>query len=146
ATNLLYHFPALFFVGQRLIDRAGEATPLSSSEFRGEMFSGEVPALIMHFTLASVAVAGGYLMHLAFRMRRHGRADDAQQAASWGARGAVGATLLQLPVGVWGLVPCPRPMQNELLGNSMLGLALFGMAMLTALWLTRELVSISMGE
>jgi hypothetical protein len=146
ATNLIYHFPPLFFVGQRLIDQPAEEGPLSSADFRASMYSGETPALIVHFGLASIAVAGLALAHLALRWRRLGRVDEADAVAVAGGRWALVPTLLQLPVGLWVLVSLPRPMQNELLGTSVLGLIVFGGALLSALWLSRELVSLAMGE
>lgn len=146
AANLLYHFPPLFFNGQKLLDRQGDPTPLSSADFRQMMFFSETLPLTVHFVIASVAVAGLALVHLALRWRRRGREQDAHWAAAAGSRWSLGATLLQLPVGLWTLVALPRSMQNELIGGNPLGLVVFASAMITALWLTRELVNLAMGE
>jgi len=146
ATNLLYHFPPLFFNGQRLLDSEADGGQLSSSEFRQLLVSGETPALTVHVVLASIAVAGLALSHLALRWGRTDRSDDAQWVAVAGARWSLGATLLQLPVGLWALVSLPTSMQNELVGNNPVGLGVFASGLLAALWLTRELVSISMGD
>jgi hypothetical protein len=146
STNLLYHFPALFFNGQRLLDVPDAAGELSSAEFRRMMYSGETPALIVHFTLASIAVAGLALAHLALRWQRLNRIADAQWVAVAGCRWSLVATLLQIPVGLWTLVALPWSMQNELLGSNPIGLIVFASALAAALWLARELVSVSMGE
>jgi hypothetical protein len=146
ATNLLYHFPTLFFNGQRLLDTGSNRGALSNAEFRTMLLTGETPALAVHVALASVAVAGLALAHLALRWERTGRNDDAQWVAISGARWALGATLLQLPVGLWVLVSLPTTMQNELVGSNPLGLVVFASGLVAALWLTRELVTISMGE
>ncbi len=146
ATNLMYHFPLLFFSGQRLLDQPTDSAPLTGAEIRSLMFSGEIPALTVHFIVASVAVAGLMLAHLALRWGRLGREEDARWAAVAGGRWALGATLLQLPVGLWTLVALPRPMQNELVGSNPVGLVLFASSMVAALWLTRELVNLALGE
>jgi hypothetical protein len=146
ATNLLYHFPPLFFNGQRLLDTGLYDGEVSSAEFRRLLLSGGTPALTVHVVLASIAVAGLALSHLALRWGRTGRSDDAQWVAVAGARWALGATLVQLPVGLWVLISLPTSMQNELVGNNTLGIVVFASGLVAALWLTRELVTISIGE
>src|SRR5437868_6877561 len=71
STNLLYHFPPLFLIAGKLADGSqpgGEA--VRGKLFIHEMLSGEVPSLWVHFTLASLAMAGMMLLGLALRMAR----------------------------------------------------------------------------
>jgi hypothetical protein len=147
STNLLYHFPALFAVAARLYDQGQTAGPtLRGAGFRELMRVGETPALIVHVALASVAVAGALLLGLAIAWQRRGEAKDAARLAVFGGRCALVPTLLQLPVGLWALAALAPQSQVQLLGGSATGILLFVAATVAALWLTRELAGVAMGE
>ena len=66
STNLLYHFPPLFLIAGKLAD-AQEASlePVGRKLFVQLMLEGEIPALWVHFTFASLAMAGIMLLGLA---------------------------------------------------------------------------------
>jgi hypothetical protein len=147
-TNLLYHFPTLFIVANKL-HAAGQ---ISGEAIRGAAFrdlagAGDTPALAMHVGLASVAVAAVTLLGLAlWLMRQSAELEDSRTLASWGGRWALAASLAQIPVGLWTLLKLPAGAQSRLLGGDPLGTGLLFAAMLAALWLLRELAAVSMGE
>jgi hypothetical protein len=147
STNLLYHFPILFSVAARLSD-AGQTTgePIRGAAFRKLMIVGETPAIAVHVTLASVAVAATMLLGLSLRWRRTGDEVGAYKVAVWGGRWALAASVLQLPVGLWTLVALSPAMQSRVLGDSSLGMVLFMLSIAAALWLTRELVNVALGD
>lgn len=147
-TNLLYHFPPLFAVAGKLYETeqtAGET--IRGAQFRHLAWSGEAPALTIHVVLASVAVAGVMLLGLALHWMRHDEPPaDISKVAVWGSRWALGASLVQLPVGLWTLTVLPADSQSGLMGNQLLGTTLFIAAMLAVFWLLRELASVALGE
>ena len=147
-TNLLYHFPALFLVARRLHDAGATAgATITPGLFRQEMIRGEVPALAVHFSLASLAVAGIMLLGLALRQRRRGGSDeDYERLCRWGGRIALVPTLLQLPVGLWVLTSLPAASQSRLMGSQLMATGCFLLSVFGALWLMRELAAIALGE
>jgi hypothetical protein len=147
STNLLYHFPILFSVAARLDDTgqtAGER--IGGADFRRLMVVGETPAMAVHVTLASVAVAATMLLGLSLRWRQTGDEAGAYKVALWGGRWALGASVLQLPVGLWTLIALTPDAQGRIMGNSALGMALFMLSLAAALWLIRELVNVALGD
>lgn len=152
ATNLLYHFPALFTVASRL--HAAENQPdavLKGAAFRSLMLAAETPALAVHVSLASLAVAG--LVVLRFAMRRPVGALSAGESSTDKVRLARHAgwwtlvpSLAQLPVGLWTLMRLSPAAQFQLLGHSTLGTLLLVGSLAAALWLINELVHITLGE
>lgn len=147
-TNLLYHFPALFLVARRLNDAGATAGPMiTPGLFRQEMIRGEVPALAVHFSLASLAIAGIMLLGLALREKRRGGSDeDYERLCRWGGRIALVPTLLQLPVGLWVLTSLPAATQSRLMGSQLMATGCFLLSVFGALWLMRELAAIALGE
>ena len=148
STNLLYHFPALFVVASKLYETGQTAgATIRGAQFRHLAWSGEAPALAIHVILASVAVAGVMLLGLALRWLRHDESPaDVAKVATWGSRWALGASLVQLPVGLWTLMALPAGTQSSLMGTHVLGTTLFIAAMLTMFWLLRELTGVALGE
>jgi hypothetical protein len=147
ALNLLYHFPPLFFIAQRLDALHSSGEPVTSAEFRQMMGQHEIPALMVHFALASAAVAGLMLMGLGPRWLRRGRSpEEVGKLTRAGAVWTLAPTVAQLPVGLWVLVTLPREMQNKLLGYDAAGIICFGLAMAAAVWMARELMSVAAGE
>lgn len=147
STNLLYHFPILFSVAARLYDRGlTSGAEIRGADFRQHMIVGETPALAVHVSLASVAVAGVLLLGWALRQQRRGDAASAARLAIWGGRWALAPTLAQLPVGLWTLATLSPTAQSQLTGESAAGLLLLIGSLTAALWLTRELASVAFGE
>ena len=141
ATNLLYHFPFLFIVANRLWMEglpAGRAS-IDAATFRQLMMAQDTPALAVHVMLASVAVSGLALAIMGLR-----QADT--RLIGWGGRWSLAATLLQLPVGLWILGTMPADLQPRVLGSDGLATVLFLVSAVVTLWLARELASLSLGE
>lgn len=146
ATNLLYHFPVLFAVAERL-QEAGETTGavLRGREFRGLIDRWTI-GLGLHVALASVAVSGAMLLVWARQMLARGDAETGGTIARWGGRWALAPSLMQLPLGLFMLSILPPGEQMRLMGGSGLGVLLFVGALGAAFWLMNDLAQISMGE
>jgi hypothetical protein len=152
-TNLLYHFPPLLMVATKLADGgfpveanipSGEIIP---RKFPPLMFYDEIPALTVHFALASVAMAGIMLLGLALRrLRSDEDPRGAKRIIVWGGWSALIATGLQLVVGLWLLAKTPPDMQSQLTGNSPLATICFGLSLALVIWLLRELADVTIGE
>ena len=141
ATNLLYHFPFLFIVANRVWMEGLPAghTSIDAATFRQLMMAQDTPALAVHVMLASVAVSGLVLAILGLQ-----QADS--RLIGWGGRWSLAATLVQLPVGLWILGTMPADLQSRVLGTDGFATALFLISVVATLWLARELASLSMGE
>ena len=134
--------PALFtLIGKASAGHEVATGTISSAMFRKLIVSGEVPAVTVHFLLASFAVAGGALM---FRHWRDWQASPLRTGI-WGGRIALVATLLQIPVGIWLTVSVPATAQQELLGGNLLSL-LFAASMLGVMWMLHQLAAVSFGD
>ena len=146
-TNLLYHFPPLFSVAARLhTAREIIGPPARGALFRQWMFSGETPPLSVHVALASIAMAGMILLVMACRWTKELIEAERARVAVWGAWWALGATLLQLPVGLWLLVMLPANVQTRLMGADTVATLAFLIAILAVLWLMRDLVNVALGD
>lgn len=141
ATNLLYHFPFLFIVANRLYMEglpAGRVT-VDAAVFRQLMVAGDTPALAVHVMLASIAVSGLALVIVGWRQA-------SVQLIRWGGRWSLAASLLQLPVGLWILGAMPADLPPRMLGSDGVVTTLFLISVIGTLWLARELAALSMGE
>ena len=153
STNLLYHFPPLLMVASKLAEGgfpddanipSGEIIP---RQFPRLMFYDEIPALTVHFALASVAMAGVMLFGLALRrLRSDEDPRGAKRIIAWGGWSALIATGLQLLVGLWLLATTPPDMQSQMLGNSWLPSVCFLVSLALVVWLLRELADVTIGE
>ena len=148
-TNMIYHFPPLFIV----LSKTMNTTPiqdLAMADFRSLVFSAEVLARWAHHFLAAVALAGCALMLLSkSSANQYDKSDSATGSKMYtvaGARIALLATLLQVPVGVWVLLKVPAAWRNNFLGEDLLTTALFALSILAAFGLLHFLVSISLGD
>jgi hypothetical protein len=148
STNLLYHFPPLFLIAGKLAQGVQQSTEsVQGKVFVQEMLSGEIPALWVHFSLASLAMAGIMLLGLALRMGRRGApAEDVSRVAIWGGYWGLVPSLVQLPVGLWVMSALSPGSQSRIMGSSGAATVCFLAGIVAALWLLRELVSIAMGE
>jgi hypothetical protein len=146
ATNLLYHFPLLFFVAAHLRSRGQIAGPIISGAGFRSLIDAESVALMTHVALASLATAGMILLGLALRWQRHGETTTAAAIAKTGARWALISSLLQLPVGLWLLMALRPVAQSQLLGESTAGVVLLLGSILAALWLLNDLAQLAFGD
>jgi hypothetical protein len=153
STNLLYHFPPLLIVAAKLADGAIDRSVadisgvIPRSVFRRLMFFEETPALTMHFGLASVALAGLMLLGLALRrMKVDLEIRNAKRIAAWGGWAALGATALQLVVGLWLLATTPPDLQAQLTGSALAPTLCLVISLIAVIWLLRELSNITLGE
>ena len=141
ATNLLYHFPPLLTVMARAA--RGEIRvdgPVTPDIFRTLAFSSNVMAHAVHFALASLAVSALFLTWLARR------AAQPRQFFVVGARFALVATVLQIPIGIWLLISTSAAAQSRLLGGSAGGTGCFVASMLCAFYLLQTLAMVAVGE
>ena len=61
----------------------------------------------------------------------------------WGARVALFATLLQIPIGVWVLIQSPSELQDRLMGGDAIGTILFAASICTAIVLVQLLGTVA---
>src|SRR4029079_19472558 len=73
---------------------------------------------VLHIWLASLAVAGAVVMLRCIQMakRQDMPVEVAARVAAGGARIALSATLLQLPIGAWVLLELPNSSRDQLMG------------------------------
>lgn len=146
ATNLIYHFPALFLkVPQLVANGEASGSVMGTEDFRQWLMDGEILSRTIHFLLASVAVAGVMLIGYALRLNKEDKQEDAQRVATWGARIALVPTLLQIPVGLWVMFALSNTSRDQLMGRDLSGTVMMGLGVLTALYLMHLLASISLG-
>lgn len=147
ASNLLYHFPPLMAV---LGELAADATWADDEVLHRKTLirlwiRPEVLSLWSHFALASIAV--GFTAALAACYRAVGigteQVDDrtARRLAGW----ALGATLLQIPVGIWLLLASDEAAQQSMLGESWLATLGLAGGVWVALGVMQSLATIAWG-
>ena len=143
-TNLLYHFPALFTVIAILFEQRDMAYgTLDHHTYLQVLLTGNALARVVHALLASFAVTGLALSWVG-ALRTQSELPDANGVAQLGGKIALGASLLQLPVGVWVLLALPEAQSQRIMST---GTAiLFGIAVVTALWLMHQLAMIALGD
>jgi hypothetical protein len=153
STNLLYHFPPILIIASKLADGAFPAAAdvpsgvIDPPAFRRLMAFDEIPALSVHFALASVAMAGLMLLGLAVRrLKSDLDPRGAKRIASWGGWSALIATGLQLVVGLWLLATTPPDLQAQLTGSALWPTLCLGTSLALVVWLLRELSEITLGE
>lgn len=147
-TNLLYHFPALFTILAILPARPELGTEtLDRSLFLKLLTDVETLSRVAHVWLASFAVTGAAVGWIAYRFRSSEEDAGAVRAAGVaGWRTALGATLLQVPVGVWVLMSLPIGQQNRVMGSGLAPTGLFALSILGALALLHQLAMLSLGD
>jgi len=122
ATNLLYHFPPLMAVlGELAANPAwADAEVLERKALIRLWIRPEVLSLWAHFALASIAVGFTAALAICHRAARDEteKVDDrtARRLAGW----ALGATVLQIPVGIWLLLASDPAAQQAMMGESWL--------------------------
>jgi hypothetical protein len=174
-TNLLYHFPFLFTIISRVNAGAYDvAVEVDASMFRRLMMQDSVLPQAVHFGFASFAMVGFVLIGFALWSERSTgdigqdaaepadeespehdvEKDDlqvsdigseAQRIVAWGARWALGATLCQIPVGMWLVVKLPPEAQQRVLGADLLATGLLGISIILSLGLLHHLAALALG-
>lgn len=158
ATNLLYHFPALFTILAILPTRpelAGQM--LDRKLYLKLLLDGETLSRVAHVWLASLSVAGvalGWLAHRIEAATRDPSATDphtdettgARKAGLFGWRVALGATTLQIPVGAWVLTMLPSSAQDQVMGDNLICSGLFVLSIVGALALMHQLAMLALGD
>jgi hypothetical protein len=151
ATNLLYHFPALFTILAVVPTRPELiGVPLDRAVFHKLLVDPEVISRVMHVWLASLAVTGVATSWIAWRQREI--ADEASASEEFRAQSALGgrialvATMLQVPVGIWVLMTLPERAQSRLLGRDLLVTGAFALAILTSLALMYHLAMLALAD
>lgn len=148
-TDLLYHFPPLMAVIGKLASNPSWTITqvIDRPVLRGLIIRGDVASLWIHFVLASLAVAGVTALVLVSRRGESVWADQSAQRAARVAAGiALGATILQLPVGVWVLSAMSQVARGALMGESPWASLLFLAALLLVLLLAGRLLAIAWGD
>jgi cytochrome bd-type quinol oxidase subunit 2 len=147
ATNLLYHFPPLMAVlGELAANPAwADAEVLERKALIRLWIRPEVLSLWAHFALASIAV--GFTAALAICHRaafdETEKVDDrtARRLAGW----ALGATVLQIPVGIWLLLASDPAAQQAMMGESWLATIGLAGGVWVALGVMQSLMTIAWG-
>jgi hypothetical protein len=145
ATNLLYHFPALFAV----INRFGTDPQLQTQapSFLTVMLHPECLARVLHFIAASFAVTGIAVMAFGLRLGRGGTpASDTDRVMRWGSRVALVPTLMQIPIGLYVLLNLPGTARDQLMGHDLTATVLFIAALAASLALLQNLAGAALGD
>lgn len=142
-TNLLYHFPFLFFVISDLAAGGNAGTAPLDSMFRQLIVTGPMLARFTHFSAAAFAFTGVVLIGYALRVARHGEPEDAARVASWGGWLGLVPTVAQLPAGIWLLSQLPRDAIGRLMGGHWLDALLFLSSLVLAFLLMHKLAAIA---
>lgn len=141
ATNLLYHFPPLLTIMSMAARGSIQVTEtVDAASFRQWMYTPNVLAHTLHFTIASVAITCGYLFWIV------DGAESNERQLGLGGRVALGATVLQIPSGLWLLVVTPVDLQAKLMGNHPIATGCFLMSILCTFALLQQLSSLAMGQ
>ena len=107
------------------------------------LLTGNALARVVHVLLASFAVTGLALSRIG-ALQTKSELPEAIGVAQLGGKIALGASLLQLPVGVWVLFALPQAQSQRIMSS---GTAiLFGIAVVTALWLMHQLAMVALGD
>jgi hypothetical protein len=141
-TNLLYHFPALFTILAIMFERRDHrGWPLDRELYWHFLLQAETIARVLHVWLASLAVAG---LSLCWIGARSAPADSmaSPRVSVKGAWVSLGATLLQIPVGVWLLTVLPEGRTQRILSSA----PIFWPAIFVALVLMHQLAMLSIGD
>jgi hypothetical protein len=151
ASNLMLHFPVLFAIlavishRPELWDRS-----LDRTLYHALFFDPEVVSRVVHVWLAAIATASVAVMLLSERILKRSEPGDAQSAArrliAAGARTALVASLLQLPVGLWLLFVLPQASAGPIWDGDLATLLLLGSAVLLAMLLLQQLAGVALGD
>ncbi len=146
-TNLLYHFPSLFGAIAYLARHPGQfESTLTPAQFRHVVYTGQILSLTVHFWLASIAVAGVYLMLICNLAKARESSPAAIAVGRSSARAALFVSLLQVPVGVWVLIQTDPLQQQSLLGGDIISTSFLGISVFLTFGLLHLLATMSFGD
>ena len=151
ATNLLYHFPALFTILAVVPTRPEFiGVPLDRTVFHKLLIDPEVLSRVVHVWMASFAVTGVATSWIAWQQRESNTesqpSDEVRAQSAGGGKLALVATLVQVPVGVWVLLSLPENQQARLLGGDWIATGVFGFAIFTSLGLMHHLAMLALRD
>ena len=148
ATNLMYHFPPMMAViGHLAVNPVWTAVPIiDRSDFLKLIARDNVLALSAHFVLASLSVAAVLLLLMLARCVEATEDESERTRLSRTAASiALGATILQLPVGLWLVLTMPPMSRDALLGESPVTATMFFLGLLAVFLLLGQLLEIALG-
>jgi hypothetical protein len=147
ATNLLYHFPPLMAVlGELAADpHWAEDEVLHRKALLSLWIRPEVLSLWAHFALASIAVGFTSALAVCHRAVRNEteKIDDRTTRRLAGC--ALGATALQIPVGIWLLLASDEASQQAMMGESWVATIGLAGGVWAALGVMQSLAAIAWG-
>lgn len=145
ATDLMFHFPPMFTIVATAARRPElvQAT-IDRTTYYHLLLDGEVLSRVTHVWLASVAVTAMTVCLIAMAGTR---GDDRRRGlASWAAKWALGATLLQLPTGLWMLLVMPGTETGRMLGEDAVATTLFALSLVIGFHLLQRLAAMALGD
>jgi len=146
ASDLLYHFPPLMAILSTLATRKESFTLLiDRAGYHRLLVDPEIVSRTLHSWMASIAVAGIALMVCAATAQR-APLQDRKRLIAWGARIAMAATLVQLPVGVTVLLQLPGPARLAMMGGEVWTTGLLVIGLIASLGLLHQLASVALGR
>ena len=147
-TNLLYHFPPLMAVLGELAANANWTTEavLDRPTLKALFRRPEVASLWAHFVLASMAVGFTAALAACRRVATSGSETADARISRQLAGCALGATVLQIPVGIWLLLASDDAAQQAMMGESWLATIGLAGGVWVALGVVQSLASIAWGD
>ena len=145
ATDLMFHFPPMFTIVATAARRPElvQAT-IERTTYYQLLVDGEVLSRVTHVWLASVAVTAMTVCLIAIAGARE--EDRRRRLTSWTAKWALGATLLQLPTGLWMLLVMPARETGRMLGNDAVATTLFALSLVIGFHLLQRLSAMALGD
>ena len=137
-TNLLYHFPPLLSV---IVDQMGvvdSVEKVNSAEFRSLIFAPEIVAKTIHFSFASLAVAGAWAM-ISTKKRDAGNV----RIGAWVATVALVAQML---TGGWLVMQASPLDRSRLMGADVITSAFLMASIVCSMLALNQTASVAMGD
>ncbi len=142
-TNLLYHFPAFFTVLAIMFEQRSYRT-FDHQTYLRILLTSNALARVVHVLLASFAVTGLAMAWIGALQSPREPSEPSPAAAALGGRIALGASLLQVPVGVWVLLALPEGQSQRIMSTG--AVLIFGAAIVAALGLMHQLAMVALGD
>ncbi|MAV33899.1 MAG: hypothetical protein CMJ59_00440 [Planctomycetaceae bacterium] len=141
--NSLYHFPLLLVVIAQVTHGQLVLRGSLDAQFRDLLVHGAVVSRAVHFVLAAVAASGLALAWCSQRCQPAGAGDKLVVA---GGRLALGATVFQIPVGLWVLFELPSHSWTRLMGHDVAGSLFLVLSLLASVWLLHKLAAMALRD
>ncbi len=143
AANLLYHFPPLLTVIASQLRDSGallETAPITSAQYRSLIAQPVVLAKSLHFTFASFAVTGAWVMLTQPVVQQPGTGDPAKRGATI----ALVSMGIQMLVGMWLVMLAPSNEQSALMGNDLIATGILLASIAGSLAVMNQLANVAM--